>query len=194
MFLGKRKNGIYFVDYFDKYEHRSKRISTGSKSKREALKFLSELEKKISNQPKIKFKTLSKFQNEYITFIEKTHSKSYLKSVKLSFRQFELYFKKDVPLFRILIHDTQSFITDIFQRAEFSARLYRRTLNAAFNRAVDWEYLVENPFRKVKLGRAKRSFPIFINEHELNLIIKITANSNFTRYISNSVLYWNEAW
>lgn len=87
-----------------------------------------------------------------------------------------MFLEKDLPLTKISIHDTQSFITETFQRAEYSARLYRRTLNAAFNRAVDWEYITDNPFRKVKLGRPKRSFPIFITESELNSLLNVTEN------------------
>ncbi|MCH7826603.1 MAG: tyrosine-type recombinase/integrase, partial [Bacteroidetes bacterium] len=45
---------------------------------------------------------------------------------------------------------------------------------AAFTRAVDWEYISENPFKKVKLPKIQKSFPAFITEVELNKILSVT--------------------
>jgi site-specific recombinase XerD len=179
MFLGKRKSGIYFVEYFDEIENKSKRVSTGSKDEEEALKFLANFKTDKIIQPKYKSKSLKVFRDEYLKFISATHSKAYLKSVGLSFSQLEKYFKREISLIQISPLDAQRFITSIYQRAEYSARLYKRTLNAAFNRAVDWEYLTENPFRRVKLGRAKKTFPVFINETQIENILQATVDQTF---------------
>ncbi len=52
MYLIKR-NGIYYIEYFDIDNEQKKRISTKTKSKTDALKFLSEF-KHILSKPRVK--------------------------------------------------------------------------------------------------------------------------------------------
>ena len=52
--------------------------------------------------------------------------------------------------------------------------LYHRTLKAAFTKAVVWEYIKENPFNKIKAPKITKSFPLFISEAELILILNKT--------------------
>jgi len=89
MFINKRKNGYYFVEYFDKVQNKTRRISARTKVKSEAVKFLSEQNKKIKFTPTKTDISLKDFSTEYITTIGKTQSRSYLKSIELSFRQIE---------------------------------------------------------------------------------------------------------
>ena len=49
--------------------------------------------------------------------------------------------------------------------------LYYRTLKAAFSKAVVWEYLKENPLKKIKAPKVEKKFPVFISETELKAII-----------------------
>ena len=52
MYFGKRTNGIYFIDYIDENSDRTRRVSTGSGNKKEALKFLSDFKKKLFSKSK----------------------------------------------------------------------------------------------------------------------------------------------
>ncbi len=88
----------------------------------------------------------------------------------------------------------QKFINETYGRAKRSEALYFRTLKAAFNRSVDWEYLSENPLRKVKLSRIEKSFPIFITEDQLNTILTKVDNEKFKKIYATAFLYRNEAW
>jgi hypothetical protein len=54
MFLFKRK-GIYYLEYFDEIENRKKRITTKSRLKTEALKFLSDFKKQLNELNRIKY-------------------------------------------------------------------------------------------------------------------------------------------
>ncbi|MCH8942232.1 MAG: tyrosine-type recombinase/integrase [Bacteroidetes bacterium] len=173
MFINKRKNGYYFVQYFDNVEKKNRRVSTRTKVKSEAIKFLSSFNASLKSVLKENKITLKDFCIEYISTVGNTQSKSYLKSIKLSFRQLQR-FTGDVDLKSISVRNTQQFISSTFQRAEMSAALYYRTLKAAFTRAVDWEYISENPFKKVKLPKIQKSFPAFITEVELNKILSVT--------------------
>ena len=176
MFIQKRKNGYYFVQYFDEVENKVRRISARTKIKSEAVKFLSGLNTKLKSIPKEKNISLKEFSDEYIAAIGNTLSRSYLKSIKLSFRQLQKH-TGDTELKSIKVRNIQQFISNTFQRTERGTGLYYRTLKAAFTRAVDWEYISENPFKKVKLPKIQKSFPAFITEVELNKILDSTKNN-----------------
>ena len=101
MYLAKRKNGIYYIQYFNEEENRARRISTGKRKKNEALKFLSEFKSKL-NAKKVRYILIEEFKDEYVSFIGDTHSESYLRSIKLSFNQF-IRFTGNIPLKQIKV-------------------------------------------------------------------------------------------
>jgi len=49
MYLIRRKNGTYYVQFVDPNTNLKRRISTGTKSKSEALKFLRNFDPGVSN-------------------------------------------------------------------------------------------------------------------------------------------------
>ncbi len=171
----RRKNGIYYIKFWDETEQKEKRVSTGKRTKREALKFLSNYQQ----YPKIKTTTtkilLSKFKDEYREYVEKTYSKNYLRSIELSFRMLTREIG-DVRLEKITIRDIENFVATKFSSSQNAAALYYRTCKAAFNKAVSWGYLDTNPFKSIKLPKIKTSHPSFITEQDLGLIIKNSKN------------------
>ena len=73
-------------------------------------------------------------------------------------------------------------------RTKKVADLYSRTLKAIFTRAIEWNYLEENPFVKVRLPKIEKSFPVFITESELEIIIGNTSNK-FLRIYFSQIFY-----
>lgn len=67
------------------------------------------------------------------------------------------------------------FISSASASSKNSASPYHRTLKAAFNKAVVWNYIEVNPFDKIKAPRVPKSLPLFISECEL---IEILNNTN----------------
>ncbi len=175
MHLNRRKNGIYYIQYFNNEEQKIKRVSTSTRNKKEALFFLKEFDKNLESKVHHKSISLTEFRDEYVKFIGETYSKKYHTSIELSFRQL-LRFTDDILLTKINVRQVQEFLSITFRRTEKSAELYLRTLKAAFNRAVDWAYISNNPFKKVKLPRSQKTFPLFISETELETIIDLTIN------------------
>lgn len=180
MNLAKRKNGIYYIQYFDSVENKIRRVSTSKRNKKEALLFLSEFNGHLSLKTQLNYYSLSDFKDEYIRYIGRTYSTKYLSSIELSFRQLSKKIN-NVLLLDIKVNQVQEFLSETFQRTEKGAELYLRTLKASFNRAVDWGYINENPFKKVKLPKSQKSFPVFISEEELNKILGNIKNEELGR-------------
>lgn len=185
MYIGKRKSGIYYVEYFDEVTSKICRVSTGARKKQDVLKYLATLKQKQLEQRtkinQITSKKLSSFNDEYVIFMETTHSKKYITSIKLAFKKLEEFIGGDTFIRKISVKDTQLFASATYSRTKYSAFLYIRTLKAAFSRAVEWEYISENPFRKVRLPKAAKNFPVFINEEDLKLILEKCDNPTFKK-------------
>ena len=84
MYLIRRKNGTYYINFFDQTTNQNRRISTGTKSKREAQTFLKNFNPSFETQKKLI--NLSKFLDEYIGYTGQNKTLKYVKSIKLSFR------------------------------------------------------------------------------------------------------------
>ena len=72
------------------------------------------------------------------------------------------------------------FISSTYLTAKYATSLYYRTLKAAFNKAVVWEYIISNPFEKIKSPKVAKSFSLFLSEAELVLLINST-KKNYLR-------------
>jgi site-specific recombinase XerD len=76
----------------------------------------------------------------------------------------------EIPLNRLDLRALDKFITVTFLRTPSSASLYYRTLKAAFSKAVLWNYILDNPLKKIKSPKVAKIFPAFISETELRSI------------------------
>ena len=177
MFLCKPKNStFYHLIYFDKDGNR-KKVSTKKEKKREAEQFLREFrpETIVKNEPEIINKSkeydLMVFQDEYNEFIEQSKSKSYLRSVKLSFKML-LEETGNLLLEQLDKRLLEKFISKTFARSERSASLYYRTLKAAFSKAESWGYIQVNLWNKIRLPKITQSLPFFISPAEFMSIIE----------------------
>jgi len=175
MYLSKRKNGYYFIEFVDPVSGRVRRKSTYSKRKQEAIMFLKNFDGEVDPPDDQPQKSLADFAGEYSDFVKKTFSKKYLSSVELSFRKL-IESVGNLQLAEITVRDSQRFLTETHQRAKRGAELYYRTLKAAFNRAIEWGYISSNPFLKCRLPRVYKSYPVFLTKKEFNLIPDSTDN------------------
>lgn len=179
MYLTKNnKSKFYQVVYFENGKRTT--ISTKSTHEREAQEFLIKFKFNIIEKPKkviIQKENcliLSQFKNEYFNYIIPIKSKQYIRSILLSFKQL-ISFCGDIPLNSIDVKNIDHFVTSTFSRTKTGAHLYYRTLKAAFNKAITWNYISVNPFSKVKFPRISKSYPIFITEDELFIILSNTS-------------------
>ena len=178
MFLAQRKNGYFFIQFFDPKLQKIRRISTGTKSKSIAKKYLFNFQQKPESEPEPESssgKLLKDFVDEYVGYVEGVKSPSYVRSILLSFRQLTLTIG-NCSLNEISPKILDQFIIKRFSSSPGAAILYFATLKAAFSKAVTWEYLNENPLKKVKPPKKTKSLPVFISEGEFQQILDQTEN------------------
>jgi site-specific recombinase XerD len=192
MFLAQRKNGYFFIQFFDPKLQKIRRISTGTKSKSLAKKYLSNFVQKTETEPEPApkpsiGKLLQEFVKEYLSYVEGVKSPSYIRSIISSFRQLTLSIGNP-PINEINPKILDQFIIKRFSGSPGAAILYFRTLKAAFSNAVIWEYLNENPFSKIKIPKRVKSLPIFISEEEFQQILD-QADNRMMREIFTVALY-----
>lgn len=176
MFLTKdSKSPFYQLVYF--IDGKRTKVSTKTSDRREAEKFkkffkpesVTPAEKEISIR-------LSKFRTEYETYISNTYSKAYLeRAVVPSFNKLQA-FLPDLNLETITSRNADQFISSIITYSRSAASLYHRTLKAAFNKALTWNYIKENPFTKVKPPKVVKSYPLFITQVEFQEILNHTGH------------------
>ncbi|MCZ6702143.1 MAG: site-specific integrase [Ignavibacteria bacterium] len=172
MFIFKRK-GIYYLEYFNEVENRNKRISTKTRKKPDALKFLTEFKKELNSRTRLEYISLAQFRDEYVRYLEQAHTSSYLADVKTSFAVL-INNVGNIPLAKLNNRTLEKMLLELFINSKYSAQHHYKNLRAGFNKAISWNYITENPLNNFKLPKIPKSFPAFINNNELNMIVQNT--------------------
>jgi site-specific recombinase XerD len=188
MFLTKNnKSAFYQIVYF--VDGKRTTHSTKKRNKSEAWQYLEEFRKNL-NSPIIESEkeidqsaaaehklTLSQFKEEYLGYMRPIKSKKYIESITISFQQF-ISICGDLLLDEVSNRIVDKFITTYFAKSQRGAHHYYRTLKAAFNKAIEWNYISSNSFTKVKFPKIPKSFPAFISESELLIILTKTTHQH----------------
>ena len=119
--------------------------------------------------------TLSEFAAEYVQYISAVRSASYTRDVKTAFRKLQSH-TGDLQLNELSRMMLETFFASSFKRAPYETARNFRTLRAAFSHSVDWGYLTDNPFKKIKTAKLPKPIPSFVNEGELAKITQQTTN------------------
>ena len=131
--------------------------------------------------------TLEDFKKEFLEYSSGVHSKKTIRTHRTAFREF-IRIEGNRPLSTIGIREIEHFLSKKKQEAsEWSARKYYGSLASAFEKAVHWELLKENPFRKVKKPKPPEVLPLFFSEDEFNTLLSRIQNREF-RYLCITAL------
>jgi site-specific recombinase XerD len=114
--------------------------------------------------------TLRVFTNEYSEYIKSNLSKAYHISVDGSFKHLLKFFSPHKPISSIGLREIEAFSIYLQKEVPKGFRIYIKNYKAAFNKAVDWEYLAENYFLKIKLPKKQKVNPNYINADKLKVI------------------------
>lgn len=149
MFLSKRPNGFYFL-FYKKSNGKRTCISTHTKLKSEANKFLIDFSNrlKISPQEKVLEISLKHFTDEFAKYSEVVHTYWTNYTYKQTFKFLNEYFPKRL-LSKIKIRDINKYIQHRIKTGPiYQARKDLINISAAFKWAIFQGYLYENPCKK----------------------------------------------
>ena len=178
MYLIKRSNSIYYVEYKDENTNQKKRISTRTKNKSVAEIFLESIRRQISlkeiktvNQQSRPETNVNYFLKEYSNNIKACKSQKYWKSVNHACNNFNIQFGNKY-LSELKYQEIENYFSSLFNKSKYSAYSQFRNLRAAFNKAVDYELIKTNPLSKFRFPKIPKGIPVFITFDELEQILK----------------------
>jgi integrase len=172
--LSKRSNGYYYV-FYDTPEGSRTCISTRTKYKSEALKFISafeaELKQKLQN--KVIQITLKDFYFQYLKYSESIHSSKTTKTIRVTFN-FLLRHFGNVLLSEITPKKLDTYFQErIKYNSIYAARKDLINLSSSLNYAVKQKYLTDNPCKGFKRFKIPEKQPLFFSEIDFEVLLRV---------------------
>ena len=118
--------------------------------------------------------SLEVFSKEYLDFLGGHSAVKYVKSVKVTLDKAISYFGGDKLITSMTRAEADKFIASLKVSAPKGYPVYYRNLKAAFNVALHWKYIDDNPFAMVKLPKKQKVLPAYITPEQLDLILEKT--------------------
>jgi integrase len=86
----------------------------------------------------------------------------------------------DLPLHKISIREIEHFLSvKKAEASEWTARKYYTALASAFEKAIGWNFLSDNPFRKVPKPKGKETYPLFFSRTEFEHLLSFITDKDF---------------
>ncbi len=169
MFLTKVGN-YYHLMYRDASGKRIK-VTTKCKSKSDANSFLRSF--KIRQANPLASTTISEFGNDYFRYASGVLTKHTLRTYKSAFNELRRNMG-DVPIASIGIREIEQFISaKCNQSSAWSARRIFISLSAAFQKAMDWKIINDNPFKRIKKPKTPEVLPAFLSPTDFKNLFSI---------------------
>ncbi len=115
--------------------------------------------------------SLSQYADKFIEKLSFSSSKSYLQNHKISTRYLLNYLGSNTLLTEISTEQIQSLLVELQKRAPKGYRSYFKNFKVFFNRAIDQNYLRDNPCRGIKLAKRQQESPKVLSRNELNELL-----------------------
>jgi integrase len=182
MYLTKTNRSSYYqIVYYKNGKKTSRTTGTSNKKRAEILfeVFRHKYYENMINIEELKKITMQEFAEEYIQHTSLTCSKAYIeRSIKLALNYWLKHFG-DKNISDISVKDAEKFLYKRFNESKYSAKLIHRVMKAAYNKALAWGYIRENPFIKIKLPKIQTKEPMFITYNQLQHILDHTKREIF---------------
>jgi integrase/recombinase XerD len=122
---------------------------------------------------------LKEYAKEFLEYSLGVHSWKTYRTDRTAFREF-VRVEGNKPLASIGVREIEHFLSVKKREAsEWTARKYYGSLAAAFEKAILWEYLKINPFKKVKKPKPPETLPVFFSKEEFNTLISCFEDTDF---------------
>jgi len=156
MFLTKRKNGNWSIIYVNEFGKRTK-ISTQTKLKSEAHKYLAEFSKQLEERKSRahKYIGLKSFRYTYLKHSASIHRPKSTMLIKGIYNDFQKYFKNPL-LHEITFQNIQDYINYKRKVSVYTAQKHLVYLRSAFNYAIKNNYITKNHFKDIPTNQLLR--------------------------------------
>jgi len=192
MHLHQKKSGIYYVIYRERGKQRWKSLQT--KDKAMAKRLFNQFKKRylegkiLRLEDEIANTTLSKFIEEFLSYAETKEYNTY-ESYKFSLHKFSVFLDRNEKVKNINIRNIDDYISyckKILKNKNVTINKDLRQLKTAFNKAVEWGYLKNNPIKRF-LPQEKHP-PRAITLEEIKKLIQHATSSKMKLFIQISLL------
>lgn len=185
MFLSKHKSGIYYLYYHNGNGKRNK-ISTRTKIKSEALKFLSNFNKESRKRKNSNSILLDEFVRKFLMYSETIHSPKTTRDYRNTFNQLKKYFGNP-QLQDITTQQLNEFLMFRSKVSVYVRAKDLRYLKSSFNYAVDNEVLLDNPCKKIKQVKTPQKQPVFLDKDSYKKLLDSITNEDFKDLVEFAV-------
>ena len=186
MFLSKRNNKIYYLYYRD-FDGIRRKVTTKSKTKKSALKFLNGFNLRGHNGDKESL-TFKQFQFEYLKYASPILKPKSILAVTSTFKFYIKYFG-NIQINKLSTREIESIISHVIVNTSiWSAKKYYSVMRAAFNKALSWELIESNPFSKIKPPKTPELNHIIFTKDDFKKLIGVTEQIIFKDIFTFAVL------
>jgi site-specific recombinase XerD len=174
-----KRGDIWHIDYVNLRGKRIRR-SLGVKDKRLAEIKLKEIELQLA-KGKLGYaidKYLEDFIEEYLNWSENTKAKNTYLTDKKSLNSFKEYFG-NVKLSQINMLTLEAWkvwLVETKKLSKTTANIRIRHIKSALSKAVEWNYLEENPAKNLKQYKVPKEKPKFLTEKEIKKVFSCIKN------------------
>lgn len=171
MYLLKSSAGIYYLWYKDT-KGKKQKVSTRSKLKTDALKFIQTFTITQREKSKPIIKTVLQFKTDFLVYARQTYAQgtTYLYEIALNNLTKII---GDFPLPSITAHHWDLFKIERLKSIKpVTVNIELRNLRASFNTALRWNYIQSNPFSKQKFCFVPEQSPVFFTRDSFSQLIK----------------------
>lgn len=185
MFLSKRGK-VWYLFYTDVTGKRCK-ISTKSKHKPDALKFVTQFRQKRKQQTTVRQNVqLSRFITEYISYSKTNHRPKTSSEMGYILNEFKRTVG-DKYLKQITVRDVETFIAIKCKVSDVTGQKNYVKLSSALNTAIRWQYLESNPLKQVPKPKVSERRPVYLSKDEMARLIKHLNDKELTDIVTVAV-------
>lgn len=172
MFLSKRSNGRYYI-FYPQQNGKMTCISTKTKLKAEALKFLSNFTNELAKKANQKISPIkiSNFFREFLRYSETIHSIKHTETLKATFAVVNRYFG-EILLGELTLERLQSFMEERLKTVSvYSVKRDKANLSSTFSYGISRGLLITNVAKQIKLPKLPEKQPSFFTSLEYDLLM-----------------------
>lgn len=178
MFLS-RCRGVYYLFFKDESGVRHK-VSTSSRKKPDALQFLRNFNREeFEAKERVSTVLFSEFVVQYSAYASSVHTAKTFNTYQTAFREWQRV-QGNSLLNSIGIREVEHFLSvKKVEASDWTARKYYIALASAFEKAVQWQFISVNPFRKVAKPKVREVLPVYFTESDFRMFLSAIDTKNF---------------